>query len=390
VTAGGGPRVLLLLDTLSDSAAGAERTALTQAVMLPELGFEVWLCTTRHGSGEPLRRLAEANVHQLHLDRAGRVHLTPWGRLWRMLRRRQIDVLHAHMFGSNIWGASIGRAAGVPVVIAQEHSWAYQGDLVRRFGDAAIGRLADCFVAVSRADASLMTSYEWVPPEKVRVIPSAWTPRPAEGHADVRAELGIPVTAPVIGTVAVLRRVKRLELLVEAFSQVLRGAPDAWLLIGGGGPDQPVIEAAIERFGVRDRAVISGYREDVDSIWEAIDVAAMCSDREGTPVAALEAMRHGVPMVAPAVGGIPDVFEHGGGVLVGRHDADALGRELLALVQDPVRRAQIGSRGRERAQDFTAERQVDRFAELYRELLVAPTAVARRRRREGGAPRDAA
>jgi glycosyltransferase involved in cell wall biosynthesis len=110
----------------------------------------------------------------------------------------------------------------------------------------------------------------------------------------------------------------------------------------------------------------------------------MASDREGTPVAALESMVHGVPMVAPAVGGIPDVLGDGGGVLVPRHDVPALARELLALVRDPERRAAIGARGRDRSADYTAERQLERCMALYDELLQAPA--ARRRAARRGAP----
>lgn len=376
------PRLLVLVDELDDILGGGERTALRLALELPDEGFDVWMCTTRMAAAGPLAELAGAGVRHVRAHRSSRVDLPGLRPLWRVLRDERIDVVHAHMYGSNVWGTVLARAAGVPVAIAHEHSWPYEGSRLRPHVDSAIGRCADAFVAVSEADAELMVEVENVPRAKIRVIPSAWTPRTIPGDGDLRAELGIPAGAPAVGTVAVLRKVKRLELLVEAFARVLQDVPDAWLVIAGEGPDRPVIEAAIERFGVGARTVMPGMREDVDTVWRALDVGAMSSDREGTPMAALEALAYGVPMVAPAVGGIPEIFAGGGGVLVPRHDVAALAHEIAALLTDPQRRREIGARGRARSDDYRAERQVERCVALYRELLATPRARRRLARRE--------
>lgn len=376
------PRLLFLVDALQDSLGGGERTALRLALELPAEGFDVWLCTTRDARGWPVRAMAEAGVRHVRAERRGRTDLRGLAPLWRTLREERIDIVHSHLFGSNVWGTLLGRAAGVPVVVAHEHSWAYEGDPVRRIVDAGIGRAADAFVAVSQADAKLMASVEKVPAGKIRVIPSAWISRTHGESGDFRAELGIPAGAPLLGTVAVLRRVKRLELLVEAFKMVLSEVPDAWLVIIGEGPDRPAVEAAVQRFGVADRVRMPGLRADIDNIWGSLDVGAMSSDREGTPVAALEAIAHGVPMVAPAVGGIPEIFAEGGGVLVPRHDVTALGREIAGLLRDPERRRIMGAAGLERAAEYTAERQVQRCVALYHELLASPGPRRRAERRD--------
>jgi glycosyltransferase involved in cell wall biosynthesis len=376
------PRLLFLVDSLQDVLGGGERTALRLAVELPHEGFDVWMCTTRQASGWPLEQLAEAGVHHVAASRRSRTDLAGLKPLWRTLRDERIDILHAHLYGSNVWGTLLGRAAGVPVVVAHEHSWPYEGDPIRVVVDTAIGHIADAFVAVSRADAGLMTTVERVPPGKIHVIPSAWTDR-SNGTApiDLRAELDIPAGAPVVGTVAVLRRVKRLELLVQAFRHVLERVPDAYLLIAGDGPDRPVVEAAIAECGVAERVRMAGSREDIEAVWRALDVGAMSSDREGVPVAALEALAHGIPMVAPAVGGLPEIFADGGGVLVPRHDVEALGREIADLLANPERRRAMGAAGLARAPEYSAERQVERCVTLYRELLASPKARRRAARR---------
>jgi glycosyltransferase involved in cell wall biosynthesis len=372
------PRLLMLLDRLQEVLGGGERTALRLATDLPARGYEVWMATTHESSGWPLEALADAGVRHVDASRTGRYDYQGLAPLWRTLRDEQIDIVHAHMYGSNVWGTLMGRLARTPAVIAHEHSWPFEGDPVKRVIDGMIGRTADAFVAVSEADAELMRTYERVPARKVHVIPSAWEAREGDESADLRAELGIPAGAPVVGTLAVLRRVKRLELLVEAFATVLQEIPDAWLLIVGDGHDRPQVEAAIERFGVGHRTRMPGMRENIDSVWRALDVAAMSSDREGTPMAVLEALAHGVPMVAPAVGGIPEILSRGGGVLVPRHDVPALAREIAALLSDPDRRAAVGREGRERSERYTVTKQVDRCVALYEELLDRPRAHRRR------------
>lgn len=374
-------RVLQLVDMLTPRLGGGERTALRLATDLAGRGLETWVATTRVADGWPLDALSEAGVRHVRAERTSRLDMRSFAPLWQTLRDERVDILHAHLHGSNVWGALFARLAGTPVMIAHEHSWSFQGDQARRVIDGTIGRVADAFVAVSEADATLMHSYEKVPASKIHVIPSAWEPRPA-GDGSMRVELGIPAAAPVLGTIAVFRRVKRLELLVEAFSRVLVEVPDAWLLIVGDGPDRPAVEAAIERFAVGHRTRLTGTREDVGAAWRAIDVAAMSSDREGVPVAVLEALAQGVPVVAPAVGGIPEVLT-AGGVLVPPGEVGALSGEIVRLMGDPALRAEIGGGGRARAEDFTAARQVERCTTLYRTLMASPKAQRRRARLEG-------
>jgi glycosyltransferase involved in cell wall biosynthesis len=362
-------RLLLLVDGLDDRSGGGERTVVTIATHLPADRYEVWVATGRHAGGEPIRRLAAAGIHHVHLDRRGRIGLRGLRRLGALIRHERIEVLHAHKFGSNLWGTLVGRLAGVPVVVAHEHSWPYAGQPARRALDHLIGRAADAFVAVSEADRRLMVSFERVPEVKTRVIPSAWVPGPA-AEGDVRAELGIAPDAPVVGTVAVMRPVKRLELLVEAFAAIAAAVPAARLVLAGDGDCRPGLEAQAQALGVGDRVHFLGMRQDVPAVWRAIDVGVICSEREGSPVAAMEAMAAGVPMVATEVGGMAEVVQPGRtGLLVASGSAEALASALRELLDDPPRREAMGAAAAARAGDFTAERQAERCAALYEELL---------------------
>jgi glycosyltransferase involved in cell wall biosynthesis len=371
------PRVLMLVDNVNEESGGAERFAIGLAAALPAQRCDVWVCTTRVARGPLIAVLGDAGVRHLHLGRRPG-HLDPlaFRPLARTLRGQHIDVLHAHMFGSNVWGTLIGRLCRVPVVVANETTWSYQGNRLRRALDGQlIGRFADAFVAVSEADRARMVGIERVPHAKTVVIPTAYLPRPpAAAGAGVRAELGLGPGDPVIGTIAILRPQKALHVLVDAFAQVVRSLPRAHLVIAGPspGPVRGELELQARAAGLEDRVHLLGQRDDIEEVWRAFDVGAISSDFEGTPLAAIECLTCGIPLVATAVGGLPEIIEHDrSGVLVAAGDPAALAAALEGLLRDPHRRERLGAAGSERAQAFTIERIAARFAQLYRRLLAA-------------------
>src|SRR5215207_1782571 len=214
-------RVLTLIDN-PDVTGGGERMAVTIAMQLDPERFERILCATREVRGQSFaEELEAAGVRVLSLKRRSKGALWAWWPLVELLRRERIDVLHAHKFGSNVWGTVIGRVAGVPVLLAHEQSWASArfstlGPRFRRFVDReVIGRGSHVFFAVSRADRRRMVDVEGVDPRRVCVMPNA-IPRRGPGGRDVRAELGIPADAPLLATVCQLRPEKALDVLVGA------------------------------------------------------------------------------------------------------------------------------------------------------------------------------
>jgi glycosyltransferase involved in cell wall biosynthesis len=291
-----------------------------------------------------------------------------------MLRDEGFHVLHAHKFGSNLWGSIVGRASRVPVIVAHEHSWSYEGQPVRRILDGhVIGRLADVVVAVSTRDRERMTSVEGIPASKTLYIPNAFVRRPhvAPG-GDLRAELGLSPSASVVATLAMLRPEKRLDVMIEAFTSVSRQLDDAHLVIGGGGPMKDEWAALAARLGVGDRVHWLGTREDVEGVLEAADVAALSSEREGMPLFAFECMATRTPLVATDVGGLRDVFPGGqGALLVPPGDPDAFAAALLELLRSPDRRRAMADAAYERMPEFSAERAAERVGELYERLLAA-------------------
>ena len=379
--------VVTLIDLLE--GAGAERTAVELALRLDRDRFRPVVCASRAPECAAADRLRAEGVPLLRLARTSSRSLGAWKPLVQLLRRggaggARVDILHAHKFGSNTWGVALGRLSRVPVVIATEHTWSYQGRPVRKAVDHVIGRTSSAFVAVSEEDRRRMISVERVPASRIRVIPTGLVPH-ANGEeaaeVDVRAELGLAPTTPVVGTVCAVREQKRLDVLLRAFSTVRESLPDARLLIVGDGPDYPRLQKDVATLFPEGSVLLLGRRDDVPSVLRAMDVFAISSDFEGSPLALIEAMAQGVPIVATRVGGVPDIL--GGdevcGLLVPPGDPGSLADALLRVFRDPVLRQDLGSAGVERAgSEYTFDRVVERWESLYTEL--ADRARGRRRR----------
>jgi glycosyltransferase involved in cell wall biosynthesis len=331
----------------------------------------VSLCATRGLDAGAAAELRATGVEAFGLARRNATDLTAFRPLATFLRRERVDVLHSHKIGSNLWGTFLGRLCRVPVIVAHEHTWSYEGQRWRKLLDGHfIGRFATRFVAVSSADRQRMIDLEGVPAEKALVVPTAFIPRAREREGNLRAELGIPADAPVAGTVAVLRPQKALDMLIEAFAGVRRGLPEARLVIVGDGPSRQALEACARMAGVGDAVTFTGVRSDLATVLDGLDVAVMSSDFEGLPLFVFECMAHEAPLLATAVGGIPDVVVDGEtGVLVPPRDPSALGEALDRLLRDPAERRRLASQARERLGEYTLERAAGRFAELYEELL---------------------
>jgi glycosyltransferase involved in cell wall biosynthesis len=188
----------------------------------------------------------------------------------------------------------------------------------------------------------------------------------------VRAELGLPGDAPLVGEVGRLCDVKGQRELIQALAHV----PEARAVLVGadleqGGAYQRQLEQTAEAVGVRDRVVFAGRRNDVGDVLAELDVFALPSWTEGLPLVVLEAMARRTPVVATKVGGTPEVVVDGEtGLLVPPRDPEALAAALRRLLEDADLRRRLGDAGYARVRDrFSAEAMMRRVLELYDEVL---------------------
>src|SRR3954451_9478181 len=255
-------RVVLLIDYLSPTGGG-ERLAMQIALRLDPERFQRTLCVSRWsdayreqtGVPEAIEQLQGAGVELMLLDRGSPLDVPAWRPLWKRMRAGEVDVLHAHKFGSNVWAATLARTAGVPVVITHEHNWSYEGQSVRRVLDRElIARRSDAFMAVSHENLRRMIEDEGIDPAKLMFIANGVPRRNATATAgeSLRAELGIAPTDPVIGTVAVLREEKAVHVLVRATAELAPAFPGLKVLVAGDGPEREGLETLAAELGVAD------------------------------------------------------------------------------------------------------------------------------------------
>jgi glycosyltransferase involved in cell wall biosynthesis len=363
-------RVLSVLDSPTDQG-GAERFALGLVSHLPRDRFEPWVCSTRFATPEASESLADAGVSHISLRRTGKFDVYRLGGLAMLLKLGRFDVVHAHMFGSNVWGTVLGKLCNVPVIIAHEHNWSYTGELMRRTIDRhVIARYATRFVAVSESNRTRMIKLEGIPAEKVLVLPTAYIPHRETNPTDIRAELGLAPDARIIGVAATLRVEKALEVMISAVAQVVQRFPDAHLVIAGDGPQREALEAQVATMGLAGHVHFLGERRDVTPILQTVDVGALSSDWEGMPLFVLECMATFTPVVATNVGGLPEVVEHDRtGLLVPPRDPAALAQAIGALLADPERGRRLAEGAAERMHAFTIDAVAHRFADLYEQLV---------------------
>lgn len=279
-------------------------------------------------------------------------------RLRREASVRPVDVVHAHNVRASV-AAHLGTRAGRrsrPPLVTTVHGLA-DGDYARA---AKVLVVSDLVVAVSD-DVAERLAAGGLDEARLRVVENAVPPAPtSHGVRDeVRRELDLDPSSPVALCVARLATPKRIDLLLEAWADV----PDAVLLVAGDGADR---DALVRRAsGLGERVQFLGERHDVDRLLAAADLLVLPSDREGLPMAVLEALAAGVPVVASAVGGIPqlgaDAVE-----LVAPHRADALAAGVRRLLDDPARRQHLVTGGSELVrQRFSSARMQSEYADVY-------------------------
>lgn len=360
--------VLTVIDALM--TAGAETVATRIAVSLDRSRFESIICSTRPSLPQHLEAARAEGIEVLELGRRSKLDLWRWRPFVRLLRSGRADVVHAHKFGSNVWAALFRPGGRLPVLIAHEHSWSYEGTLRRIVDRELIARRADAIVAVSPTDRMRMIELERIPPDKVVFIPNG-IPDRSPGNAErIRHELGLKASDLVVGTVCGLRPEKELETIVRALGRLAPHRSGLWFVVVGDGPERARLERLADELGVP--TLFLGHRpnEQMPDLLAAMDVLVCSSRFEGMPLAVLEWMAAGKAIVASRVGGIPSILEHDReGVLVPPRDYVAFADAIAALLDDPAARLRLGTAAQGRQQDeFRFDRTVRLLEDLYERL----------------------
>jgi sugar transferase (PEP-CTERM/EpsH1 system associated) len=373
------PRVAHVV--LSMDCGGLEAVVLDLVREGGRLGQDVSVvCLDRPGVLAP--RVEAQGARLACLGKPPGIRPSTFHRLGALFRELRPDVVHTHQIGALFYAGPAARRCGVPVVVHTEHGKHYDRGRTRW-----LGRLAACtasrFFCVSADIAASAAERRIVPRRKLHVVSNGIDIDRFRDRGDgeaVRAALGIPLGAPVIGTVGRLTEVKRQDLLIRAFGRLRARRDDAHLLLVGDGPWMGRLRELAAELGLAERVHFVGYQDRPAPYLRVMDVFVLSSRSEGMPLSVLEAWAAGLPVIGTRVGGLPELIDDGRtGLLVDFADEGALARAACDLIDDPGLAARLGEAGRDQVESrFSLRRMADEYHRHYHEILGcgAPTSCA--------------
>ncbi|MFO0930452.1 MAG: glycosyltransferase [Gemmataceae bacterium] len=364
--------------TASTFHGGPERQMLGLARHLREYARTIFLSFPEHGRC----RAFLAAVRQQGFEAVALTKDTPHFRasvreITERLKAAEADVLLCHGYKANLLGRMAARRCGIPAV-AVSRGWTGESFRVRLYErlDRFHLRFMDRVVAVSEAQADKVCK-TGVRPDRVRVICNAIDPdRFLDPDPRYRAKLERYFRHPPSRIVVAAGRLspeKGFDVLISAAARVLEAVEDVGFVIFGHGDLKPALLQQIAMLGLHGHVVLGGFRNDLDRFIPQADLFVLPSYTEGLPNVVLEACAAGVPVVATDVGGTPEIIDDGtSGLLVPPGDPDTLADRLLEALECEDHLRDLGFNGRQRVlEQFSFSAQVDRYLELFNELLPA-------------------
>jgi len=359
-------RIIHIISALP--VGGVERNLVRVLPRLDRSRFHLSVvCTREPGALAPEMEAAGIPVHLAPLT----ARYDP-ASLWRLrahLRAAGADIVHCHMRRANTSGRLAALLAGVPVRIASERDMGVGKTWRHYLVDRWLARHTDVVMTVTRAVAEHQHRHSGIPRDKFRVIYNGLDLdrfRNLPPCAQARAALGIPADGPVIGLIGRLHAIKNPAAVLRALAEP--ALLHAHLALIGDGEERPALEALAARLGLRERVTFTGFRDDLETLYAAIDVSVMASASEGIANVQLESFAAGVPLVSTPVGIAIEAFRAGEQYLEVASPAPDLLACAIAEALDPERRRALSTAAAAGIQAFGIDTQVRTFESLYEEL----------------------
>jgi len=368
-------RLRLLLLTVGLGVGGTEGQIAALALRLDRRQYDVTVCALK-GDGVIARELREQEVRVVTLNGRGPWDLRVLIRLANLVRRERPQIVHAFLFRANVAARLVGRLLQVPVLISSYRCLGTRMCWSHRVLDRLTIRWSHvstcCSEAVRQATEARLGSN----PDRFVTIHNGVEPAWCSGAQTMtKRDLGLDEDLPVIAMIGrLVEPEKGLAVLLQAMGHLKTESarPPCQLLIVGEGPSSDSLRALAKELGVASWVTFAGLRRDVAGLLPCLEVFVMPSLSEGFGVTIVEAMMAGRPVVATAVGGIPEIVRSGEtGLLVPPGDPAALAAAIRTMLEHPEWAAELGAQGRRRAEaELTLEAMAAKHHALY-QLLVA-------------------
>jgi glycosyltransferase involved in cell wall biosynthesis len=370
---GARPRVLFMSDHLGH-ARGATHGSTTYFLhVLPKLqrcvDLTVCYLRERHAAAA---QLEAGGVRPLFLNR-GKWDPRVLRDLLHVIRERGIEIVHTAGMKGILFGRLAARLGGARAII-HLHDTKPMGRILGAVQRRLAGSTGSA-IAISHAVAAMAEHDFALSPQDIHVL---YNPLPIERYGpdtaarmSVRRELAIEPDRPVVGVIGRFAPEKGQAAMLRASALILDDEPDAVVLFAGDGVLRGECEALARRLGIAPSVRFAGHREDVPEVLAAVDVVAVPSVTEGLGYAAMEAMAAGRPVVAFAVGGLPEVIGDGeNGLLVPPGDEPALASAIVRVLRSRLLAEALVAGGRARVRHFTVDSHVKKLVEIYERIAV--------------------
>lgn len=369
-------RVLIVCDHIGYGHAlhGAGRMMVEMTMGFDPRRVEVTSCVLRE-SGELGNRLNAEGV-PLQSFGAHRFSPLPLARIVKLVRQKNIDVIHVTDFQADTLGRLAGKITGKPVIVhVRTHHSKYQKRPYPWYMERMNHLLApSTALAIANSDSLREFAIQRMGfrPDQVVTVHnpvSTYTMRPVEasGIDRLRSDLKLDGVWPVVGSVTRFYPAKGISYLIGAFPRVLERFPDARLVLVGDGPLGEELKAQARNLGIEESVLFAGFRPDAEAFVQLFTVSAVPSLEEGIGNVAIESIAGGVPVVASREGGLPEVVTEGkSGLLVRPGDSEQLATALLRVLEEPFLLDRLRQGCREEASRFSIDNYTARLEQLYR------------------------
>ncbi len=299
-------------------------------------------------------------------------------RLRALLHREKISGIVTVGAGDKMfWGRLAARSLKLPVTISALHSTGWPDGVGR--ANRLLTPITDAFVAVAQAHGEFLVDFERFPADKVHVIPNGIDTNrfqfSATARAAQRAAWGWTETTPICGVVAALRPEKNLRLFLQSAALVLQELPTAGFVIVGSGPEETGLRETASELGITDRVRFLGLRKDTPEILSGVDLFALTSDNEASPVSILEALSVCRPVVATQVGSVPEtVLVDQTGFLVPTGQPEPMAAAWLKVLTNRELGDRLGKNGRHRVvEHHSLQSMTNGYMDLIESIYLAKT-----------------
>ncbi len=366
----GSKKIKILYLIWSLDQGGAEQVVLNLAAGLDRQKFEPVICCLNE-KGRYAFRAEAAGIKIEALGKKGRVDFGFLGRLRELIRREKIDVIHSHLFTSNLWGRLMAWITGVPIVMTEHNV-----DLWKRPYHFWIDRIV---AGISRKVICVSKKVEAFYLDKVPALRSRTTViyngidteffKQDKERDKVRERFRVPRNRFLIGTVGRLVPQKRQEDFIEAVARLKKSGRNVGGLVIGDGPERRALEEKARGWDLRHEIIFAGFCDDTPGLYAAMDAFVLCSEREGFPMTVLEAMAASVPVAATDVGGVSECVEHEKtGLLIPVGNPEVLAQALARFADSPELRKNLVANALDRVRsEFSVAQMVKRHEEIYLE-----------------------